>query len=373
MKLVSLLSVLTLLASCASGDELRLNQIQVIGTHNSYHIEPMPAMMQLIGATNRDLPQTLQYTHRPLPEQFGELGMRQIELDVFADPEGGLYAKPRGRGILEAQGLPVGPDPNADGQLNDAGFKILHVQDIDYLTTVSTLHQALVQVRTWSAAHPEHIPLFILVELKDDAASPLLTTPVRFDAAQLDELDEAIRRVFQESELITPDSVRGSHSTLREAVTTDGWPTLADSRGKVMFALDNPGRQRRLYMEGHPSLTGRVLFASPDSEQDAEAAFFKHNDPEAGFEEIQRLVKAGFIIRTRADAATQQARTNDGSRRDRAFASGAQLISTDYPEPDERFSDYSVRFSDGRAVRANPLNGNGLPVADVDQPPQRQD
>ncbi len=357
--------------SCCSGavaDDVRLNQIQVIGTHNSYHIEPTAPMMQLIGITSPDLPQTLQYTHRPLPEQFSELGMRQIELDVFADPDGGLYAQPRGRGLLVAQNQPAGSDPNQDGELTKPGFKILHVQDIDYQTTVATFHAALQQLRKWSQANPRHIPVFVLVELKDDAPSPLLTTPVAFDADLLSELDAAIRDVFDDSQLITPDGVRGRHDTLREAVTTTGWPALEECRGKVLFALDNPGRHRDLYLDGHPSLKGRVLFAEAVKESDPEAAFFKKNDPVAGFDDIRRLVQAGFIVRTRADAGTAEARSNDTSRRSRAFASGAQLISTDYPEPDERFSDYSVRFPNGRAVRSNPVNGTAESVSDVDQP-----
>ena len=126
-----------------------------------------------------------------------------------------------------------------------------------------------------------------------------------------------------------------------------------------MFALDNPGRHRDLYVSGHPSLVGRVLFATPKQELDAEAAFFKLNDPVAGFDDIQRLVLEGFIVRTRADAATEEARRNDTTRRDRAFASGAQIISTDFPEPVETFSEYSVRFPDGTTIRRNSVNGDG--------------
>ena len=36
------------------GDDLKLNQIQVIGTHNSYHLAPTPAMMRLIETANRE-------------------------------------------------------------------------------------------------------------------------------------------------------------------------------------------------------------------------------------------------------------------------------------------------------------------------------
>jgi len=348
-------------------NDIRINQLQVIGTHNSYHIEPSAAMLQLIGATNKDLPQTLQYTHRPLPEQFAELGIRSIELDVFADPQGGLYASPRGRAVLAAQKLKAGPDPNSDGQLAKPGFKVLHVQDIDYQTTVPTFDEALKQIRQFSDGHPKHVPLFVLIELKDDAVSPLLTTPVKFDAALLDDLDAAIGSVFTNDHLITPDSVRGSRDTLRDAVITDGWPTLKASRGKVMFALDNPGLQRDLYLDNHPSLKGRILFVDAKQESNPEAAFFKLNDPMSEFERIQQLVNSGFIVRTRADASTVQSRKNDTTRRDRAFASGAQIISTDYPEADTRFSDYAVRFPNGRTVRSNPVNGTDAPIADVDQ------
>ena len=68
----------------------------------------------------------------------------------------------------------------------------------------------------------------------------------------------------------------------------------------------------------------------------------KRNDPVAQEEEIRALVEEGFLVRTRADAGTAEARRNDTRRRDRAIATGAQLISTDYPEPDRRLSDYCL-------------------------------
>ena len=79
--------------SAVAGDP-RLNQIQVIGTHNSYHIAPAPTVLGLIAAGGRRNAEALDYTHRPLAEQFSQLGIRQIELDVFADPKGGLFASP---------------------------------------------------------------------------------------------------------------------------------------------------------------------------------------------------------------------------------------------------------------------------------------
>ena len=70
----------------------------------------------------------------------------------------------------------------------------------------------------------------------------------------------------------------------------------------------------------------------------------KRNDPIGQEAEIRELVHDGFLVRTRADAGTVEARENTTRRRDLAIATGAQLISTDYPEPDPRLSDYSVQL-----------------------------
>ena len=348
------------------GDDLKLNQIQVIGTHNSYHIAPTPATLRLIETANRDAAPKLDYTHRPLEEQFGMLGIRQVELDVYADPKGGQFATPMAYRLLNPMGGAAGPDPNADGSLLQPGFKILHVPDIDYRTTVPTLRGALERIRKWSLQHPEHVPLFVLVELKDEQIKGL-TPAIPFTAELLDEVDATIHDCFDVNSLITPDQIRGSRETLRQAVLDDGWPSLDTCRGRVLFALDNEGTLRDDYLAGHASLANRAMFVSGRSPDAAEAAFFKINDPIENHAEIQRLVRQGFLVRTRADAETQQARENDTRRRELAFSSGAQLISTDYPQPDRRFSEYQVRFPGDRAIRANPVSfGKKIEVVDVD-------
>ena len=67
-------------------------------------------------------------------------------------------------------------------------------------------------------------------------------------------------------------------------------------------------------------------------------------------------MKQGFLVRTRADADTQEARANNTHRREQAFTSGAQFISTDYPQSDKRFSEYRVRFEGEHTVRPNPVS-----------------
>jgi hypothetical protein len=338
----------TLLRRCLS-----LNQIQVMGTHNSYREATTPEILAVLQALDPVLASELEYEHPPLAHQFGHQAIRQIELDVFADPEGGLYAARVG---LSAVGLPNDPPP----EMFEPGYKTLHIQDIDFNTSCTTLVICLEQVRAWSDANPSHLPLAILVELK---TSPIpdpfnlgFVIPVPIGAPELDELDAEIRSVFSEERMITPDDVRGTHATLEAAVRAGGWPTLDEAAGKVLFLMDNGGALRNAYRAGRSSLEGRVLFtnAVPGS---ADAAFVKMNEPEGNVAAIQQLVADGYVVRTRSDVPTVQARTGDTSRLQAALASGAQWVSTDYPVPGSSpFSDYFAAVPGGNPARCNPVN-----------------
>ena len=150
-------------------------------------------------------------------------------------------------------------------------------------------------------------------------------------------------------------TTRGSHTSLEEAIHTDGWPTLGKSRGKVLFTLDNEDAIRDAYVAGHPALKGRILFTS-SPRGTPEAAFMKLNDPVADEAKIHQAVLDGYIVRTRADADTVQARTGDTSLRDAALRSGAQWVSTDYPVADPRFtSGYVATIPGGTPARCNPV------------------
>ena len=193
---------------------------------------------------------------------------------MFADPTGGLYAKRGGPPIV---GLPGDTDAAA---LSQPGFKVLHVQDVDFRSTCLTFVACLTTVRDWSRAHPGHMPIMILVEAKQDAIpDPLkvgFVIPHPIGGQELDALDAEIRSVFNADEMVTPDVVRGNHASLEEAIHTDGWPTLAKSRGKVLFTLDN--EDPRVFRGGPPTSKPRLLFF-PSPPWPARAAFMKLNDP----------------------------------------------------------------------------------------------
>lgn len=334
------------LALAARSEDLRLNQIQAIGSHNSYHVAPPKELLGTLRTFNKDA-DAWSYTHPPLAAQL-DAGLRQFELDVFSDEKGGLFAKPLG---LKLASLAGAKGVTVDPVLAKPGFKVLHVPDIDCWSHTPTLSGALGEMRAWSDRHPRHLPVMILIECKDQPHPPLPTKPEPFTRERLLELEKEIFSVLPAARILRPDDVRGSAATLREAVTGKGWPALDALRGKFLFCLDNTGAIRARYFEGNPSLEGRLMFASAPDERHPAAAWFKCNDAVREHDRIKKLVQAGFLVRTRADT-----RAPDPKLRDRAFASGAQWISTDHfaTAGNDR-----VAFEGAATVRANPLVGNG--------------
>lgn len=336
---------------------IRLNEIQVLGTHNSYHLAPTSAVTKLFDNKKPGWSENLQYSHRPLTEQFEELGIRQIELDIFADPEGGLYAEPTGAVHTNEEQF-IRPE-----EMMDPGFKVLHVPDIDYRTTCQTLKSCLSEVRDWSLSNPNHLPILILLEVKDGAPGSQwksdefsFVNPVPVDQSNVHNIDKEIWDVFSRDHVIVPDEIRGDFSSLEEAILTQGWPTLAESRGRILLALDNTDEVREAYLSQSPGLEGRALFVSSEPGEPT-AAFIKMNDAIDDGEQIEERIAAGYLIRTRADIPVQEGRTGDTTRRNAALESGGQFISTDYPEPSPFESGYQVTLPGAESPgRCNPVS-----------------
>ena len=326
---------------------LKLNDLTAVGSHNSYKTTAPPAVLAMLSQASH---QALDYGHRPLPEEL-DAGSRQLEIDVYYDPQGGRFADP-----VRLRQAGVAIDPAIRAAWMKPGFKVMHVPDTDVLSSCITLIDCLTTVRRWSQAHRDHTPILLMFNTKTDKSSAQGgTDALPFDTAAFDALDAEVRSVFAPAALITPDDVQGRYPTLREAVMHDNWPTLGASRGKVLFALDEPPEKVAVYRGARKSLEGRVFFINTDEASPA-AAYLTLNDPIAEADRIRAAVKAGFVVRTRADADTKEARIADTRRREAALASGAQYVSTDYLWPDQRFpGNYSVRLPAAAAALCNPV------------------
>lgn len=302
------------------GAHLRMNQIQVVGSHNSYHAQPSEPLFSLVkeaypAAAN------WAYDHPPLDVQL-DRGVRSFELDLYLDSE---------------------------------AIQVFHVPRFDQNSTCKTLVDCATVLRDWSKAHPDHVPVIVLLELKEDDVPQSNIPVLPFDKAALVQLERELNDVFAPEQLIRPDDVRGDAATLREAITTTGWPELDAMRGRILFALHTGGTAAETYANLHPGLKGATAFLQAYANEDYAAIYVLNNPTNP---EITTRVKEGFIVRTRADANLKEAVENDTTRRDAAFASGAQVITTDYFEGSpHKETGYVVRFGEDQAARRNVVNG----------------
>ncbi|WP_316825499.1 phosphatidylinositol-specific phospholipase C1-like protein [Pedobacter miscanthi] len=326
-----------------------INKIQVIGSHNSYKKAIDPALIKFLSRKDSTRYNWLDYEHTPLVDQLS-MGLCNLEIDVYSDKKGGRFSHPKGLDWVKGQ-----PEYDPKGEMMAPGFKVFHMIDIDFRSQCLTLKNGLQQLKVWSDAHPDHNPVFITIEPKDDVSeNKEVTKPEPFTNETFEALDREFLDYLGDEKIITPDKVRGKYATLDEAVRHSSWPTLKQARGKFLFLLDNRDAKRAMYMKGHPSLKHRVLFTSADVST-PEAAMMIINNPRDP--QIPQLVKQGYIIRTRADADTKQARTSDYSDFIAAQNSGAQIITTDYYKKSNHFkSDYIIAFDGAdKYFRVNPV------------------
>lgn len=335
-----------------SAQGLKLNELQVIGSHNSYKSAMAPEMLEYLENINPASSKSLEYAHISLEDQL-DLGLRNLELDVFHDPQGGRYAHPRGLEIIQAKGGSLS-DFDSAKSLSKPGLKLFHVQDLDFQSHYLLFADALRALKAWSKAHPEHSPVFVLINAKDGNI-PGTQPTLPFTAAALDSIDLEIRTHLGLEKLITPDLVRGEFTHLEAAVLAGNWPPLDDVRGRFLFVLDENEEKIDRYLSVKPELKGAVFFVNK-KEGNPTAGFRIINDPIKNEAYIQELVRKGYMIRTRADSDTREARKEDYTKFESAKASGAQVISTDYYRPSTYFpSSYRVRFEGNLFERPNPI------------------
>ena len=183
MRSFGLLLVSLLIQACTTSPTT-INQLQFVGSHNSYKLAMDEATFAVLAKRNLEAANSLEYWHIPLEEQL-DVGLRKLELDIF-------YA-------------------------DDGSFVVGHVQKIDMNSSCVLLVDCFTEVLTWSSQHPEHIPVWISFNTKDQTIEGL-PIPRLFTAKAFEDLDRTIIKEF-EGRIIWP----------RE-VSEFSWPKIKDSR-----------------------------------------------------------------------------------------------------------------------------------------------
>jgi len=82
--------------------------------------------------------------------------------------------------MVAAAHLPPDPPFDPEGLMMQPGFKVMHVQDLDYRSVCQPFTACLGGSARVVAAHPVHIPIFILVETKQESNHG----PMHFDGSR---------------------------------------------------------------------------------------------------------------------------------------------------------------------------------------------
>ena len=311
---------------CAKPEEiatLRLNQLQLVGSHNSYRRHTYKPIFDLIQSFGPTAPEGDQHPIGGLRppaacgEQLTDYGMRALELDLFNDPAGGRF--------YERQGLRFINEPPASNlpELNEPG------------------HEGAARPRLRLRDAPPDVRVRAARDRRRGATRPASPAGVHRDRKQGDDgrrrahqpgsRSRAVRRggrrragrrdsVRVRVGASSADEVRGADATLDEAVTTRA------GRGRSVRAgccSSWKGRRSSPTWRAAPGLAGRLIFAQ-STPGEAHAAVVFSNDPVGGrpisgsgaaprhrpYDGGQQPVQARSDDRTRMNARSPAARTS---------------------------------------------------------------
>ncbi len=304
--------------ACADG--VKFNEVSFLGTHNSYQKECVPARQKLFqnasivtfGLVKAD---KATFSSDYLTDQFN-LGIRSIELDVET--------------VVD------------DGKVS---FVCSHAPVLDMPTHCYDFALALKEIKLWSDANPDHLPITIIIEPKKDFIPE--KNMRYFKCKYANELGEQAKEILGDT-LITPADMIGEYSSFKEMREADGWMTLKEARGHVMLLLHDTTVTDK-YIQQDTSIKTQAMFPMLryDSRDKDYASFLLINKASDIQVQADEVLEKKLIVRTRSD--------NFGSYNESesniALNSGAQIVSTDYPpKADMSKAERVVTFDGGYTV-----------------------
>jgi len=299
---------------------LKFNEVQFLATHNSYKQRMSRASYYAMNWVAAPLGLAAEkdewdYEFEPLTQQLDK-GIRSIELDVMKDGE---------------------------------SFRCGHVGVLDMSSNCHDLALTCQEIRMWSDAHPDHLPITILVEAKPSiAADGGMYKLIDLDGVEA--LGGIFRREF-EDKLFTPSEMRGSYESFGALRRDNGWPALRDMLGKILILYHYNEATTADYIALSPSLDVQKMFPVleyPVVEVDTDSAtFILCNDP-LDHDVIAAYTNKNLLVRTRIDMYMH----HEQEKYDSGVTAGALLLTTDYPPRDNLGDDsYAAILPGGYTVQ----------------------
>ncbi len=297
----------------ALSEGVKLNEIAVMGTHNSY---------QLLGTLpKRGLMKTLQII------SFGVVENKAVfEMDTFTEQ-------------LEQGIRNLEIDIETVDDEGDISFIVTHSAIIDNVSSAYNLAKGLEEIAMWSDNNPGHLPIYLLIEPKDDVLS--INNMKNFSLEYALEFDKVLRQVLGDR-LLTPAQAMGEYESFEEMRKADDWPALTQVAGKIIVLM-HPCSVTQEYIDTDISIKTQAMFPMlrfGDIDK-TYASFILDNDPVGAAENNKKTVdENNLMVRTRADDYPDFS----DERYNFADNCGSHIITTDYPPRSVRENDHTYTF-----------------------------
>ncbi len=300
---------------------IKFNELRYTATHNSYQTESVDELKQLYGKLNELTfglvsAKEADFVSPTLTEQLSS-GIYSLELDIE---------------VIDKKG--------------DVSFTCMHAPQIQMTTSCYDFALAMKEIALWSDNNPNHLPITIIIEPKGFFLPMENMKSLNLDYAKV--LDQTLRDTLGDK-LFTPADMLRDYESFGAMRKADDWCKVKDMLGKVLILMHTCDTTEA-YIKLDSSLKTQAMFPmlrEEDTQRDC-ASFILLNDPRESLDDIKNAVEEDrLIVRTRADKFTEVT----DERREKAFDSGAQIVSTDYPvKPGLSADDYVVSFGGNKTI-----------------------
>lgn len=283
-------------------DGVKLNEIAILGTHNSYQrlatAETRFAMniIDTIIFKKAGL-DTFDFEMDTLTEQL-EMGVRNVEIDIET--------------------------LDKDDKIE---FKVTHNSIVDNASSAYDFTKALQEIKMWSDNNPEHIPIIIIVEPKSFVIE--INGMKKFSLEYAKELDKIVGDTLGDSLLTPKDMLRG-YASFKEMRENDDWISLKEAQGKILVLLHDCDVTES-YIALDESIKTQKMFPMLryDDRNETYTSFILENDAwRAAERKAENIDECNLIVRTRADVYPEYSDERYKVIED----CGSQIITTDFPE-----------------------------------------
>ena len=297
----------------AFSEGVKINEIAVVGTHNSYQLIgtlPKQGLMKVLQIISFGAVENKAVFEMDTFTEQLEQGVRNLEIDIeTVDDEG------------------------------DVSFIVTHDPILDNVSSAHNFAKGLEEIAMWSDNNPGHLPVYLLIEPKDDV--PSINNMKNFSLEYALEFDKVLRQVLGDR-LLTPAQAMGEYESFEEMRKADGWPALKQAAGKIIVLLHSCGVTQE-YIDTDISIKTQAMFPMlrfGDIDK-AYASFILDNDPVSATENNKKTVEENnLMVRTRADDYPDFS----DERYNSADNCGSHIITTDYPPRYVREKDHTFTF-----------------------------